>query len=219
MWGSDQGEGFRIPIERVREILANPPLSKYGKPFNFQKHQDQVLRVYKQEMYQQMLCHRGVFIVQINGMSIMEYKQMQKQCLKKGMQATRIRNAVFNHVIMSKAQTERDMGFLEPMKDMVAGPCCAVFTNVSDEENPNLVKDVMGILGLKGIRDKALLVGGRLDQMLLTTDSLKQVALMPTLKQLQTQLVGVLASPARETVNVIESNPKTLVKMLSFLQK
>lgn len=202
----------RVTGERAREIFENPPLSKYQKPFDLMRHEDQLRRVYKHELYLEILSKRSVFIFQINGLTTPEYRAMQRFCVSKGMMATRLRNSVFLHALAEYLKVSGEE--MEGMKWMVTGPCCAVFSDVDDVVNPRLVKDVVDVLKLKETKEKVLLMGGKMDKMFLTADLVHEVAAMPSLPQLRGELAMLLQSPAQQLTTSLERSQQQLVMSL-----
>lgn len=82
------------------------------------------------------------------------------------------------------------------------GPTCVLTTNVSDNEYPGLLKKVTNIL-IKN--KKLLLVGGKMDQTLLTQNDISKIIELPGLDQLRAELLGTIESPARQLLRTLES--------------
>jgi ribosomal protein L10 len=88
-----------------------------------------------------------------------------------------------------------------------------VYTNASDQEAPNMLKDFTKT-ALR-FKNKAMVAGAKYDGLVLSADALESLSKLPNLSQLQSQLVGLLSSPAQKLVHTLGFVPSRLGQVLS----
>ncbi|KAI8065480.1 hypothetical protein BC940DRAFT_304212 [Gongronella butleri] len=154
-------------------------------------------RTYLFEKYNALIKeNRAVFIFQHNNLSVQEFTQLRQEMSQvAGPSAlTVIRSGVFGSVLRSTEYAN-----LEPL---VSGPTCVLTTNADDAEYPELLKSVTNVL-LKN--KKMLLLGGKLDQTLLTQADVTKIIELPGIDQLRAELLGTIEAPARKLLRTLES--------------
>lgn len=151
--------------------------------------------------------NRAVFIFQHNNLTVKEFTQLRQEIgqLAGGSNSklTVLRSGVFGAAL-------RDTKFanLEPL---VSGPTCALSTNVDDTTYPDLMKKTVELLAKN---KKLLLLGGKLDNVLLTQSDVLKVVDLPSLDQLRAQVVGVIEAPARKLLGTLEQPASELSSVL-----
>ncbi|CAG8767407.1 7374_t:CDS:1 [Cetraspora pellucida] len=117
-----------------------------------------------------------------------------------------IRGSVLNAVI-------RQSVIYQNLLPLIVGPTAIISSNVSEEENPKLVSDILKIINKQ---KKLLLMGGKLDSLLLNVEDIELMAKLPNKKQLQAETVGVLSAQAARIVEILSKNPQCLVRCLEM---
>jgi large subunit ribosomal protein L10 len=151
--------------------------------------------------------NRAVFIFQHNNLTVKEFTQL-RQVLGQlpggpSTKLTVLRSGVFSSVLR-----ETKFANLEPL---VSGPTCALATNVSDAEYPELMKKSVELLSKN---KKLLLLGGKLDNVLLNQADVLKVVDLPSIDQLRAQVVGVIEAPVRKLLGTLEQPAGELSSVL-----
>lgn len=151
--------------------------------------------------------NRVVFIFQHNNLTVKEFTQLRQELgqLAGGPLAklTVLRSGVFG-----AALRETKFCNLEPL---VNGPTCVLTTNVGDTEHPELLKKSVELLSKN---KKLLLLGGKLDNVLLTQADVLKVVELPSIEQLRAQVVGVIEAPVRKLLSTLEQPAGELSSVL-----
>ncbi|GAA5798197.1 hypothetical protein EDC94DRAFT_646469 [Helicostylum pulchrum] len=151
--------------------------------------------------------NRAVFIFQHNNLTVKEFTQLRQAIGNfeggANTKLTVLRSGVFGAVLR-----ETKFANLEPL---VSGPTCALTTNVADSEYPELMKKSVELLSKN---KKLLLLGGKLDSVLLTQSDVLKVVDLPSLDQLRAQVVGVIEAPARKLLGTLEQPASELSSVL-----
>ena len=97
---------------------------------------------------------------------------------------------------------------LPDMKDWLTGPTAIVVGG----NDPSGVAKALG----KFFKDKEKveLKGGALNNRLLNTDEIEQLAKLPGLDSLRAQLMGLLNTPAQKMVSILNAVPASVVNVL-----
>ncbi|OBZ81644.1 50S ribosomal protein L10, partial [Choanephora cucurbitarum] len=162
-------------------------------------------RVYLHSQYADIIDNsRAVFIFQHNNLTVKEFTQLRQQLGELGsIKLTVLRTGVF-----SSALRQTRYANLEPL---INGPTCVLSTNVADNEQPELMKKSIEFLSKN---KKLLLLGGKLDDVLLTQADVLKVVELPTIDQLRAQVVGVVEAPARKLLGALEQPASELHSVL-----
>ncbi|CAO3661875.1 unnamed protein product [Umbelopsis vinacea] len=91
------------------------------------------------------------------------------------------------------------------------GPTCVLSTNGSDAEHPTLIKDIVTIINKN---KKLMLIGGKMDETLLNLEGVEKVSSIAGITSVQSELLGVLQSPARQLLGLLDRRPQELVVAL-----
>ncbi|KAI8347660.1 hypothetical protein BD560DRAFT_410956 [Blakeslea trispora] len=162
-------------------------------------------RTYLHNQYADIIDNnRAVFLFQHNNLTVKEFTQLRQQLGDLGsIKLTVLRTGVF-----SSALRQTRYANLEPL---VNGPTCVLSTNVADDEQPELMKKSIEFLSKN---KKLLLLGGKLDDVLLTQADVLKVVELPSIEQLRAQVVGVMEAPARKLLGTLEQPASELHSVL-----
>ncbi|KAG2173329.1 hypothetical protein INT43_004703 [Umbelopsis isabellina] len=149
--------------------------------------------------------NRIALILQFNNLNVKELTAIRQELNQLSFPATLtiVRSGIFSSVL-------RDTRFAN-LDPIVTGPICVLHTNGSDVEHPTLVKDVVGILNKN---KKLLLIGGKMDETLLNFEDIEKVRNIAGISSVQSELLGVLQSPARQLLSLLDRRPQELVMAL-----
>ncbi|KAI7897184.1 uncharacterized protein EV154DRAFT_541141 [Mucor mucedo] len=151
--------------------------------------------------------NRAVFIFQHNNLTVKEFTQLRQELgqLAGGSESKLrvLRSGVFGAVLR-----ETKFANLEPL---VSGPTCALTTNVADNEHPELMKKAVELLSKN---KKLMLLGGKLDNVLLNQSDVLKVVDLPSIDQLRAQVVSVIEAPARKLLSTLEQPASELSSVL-----
>ncbi|CEP08636.1 hypothetical protein [Parasitella parasitica] len=189
-----------------RFVLTTPCVRSYATEKKAPVHPPRRSFLYSQ--YNNIIeNNRVVFIFQHNNLTVKEFTQIRQQLgeLEGGplSKFTVLKSSVF-----SAALRETRFSNLEPL---VSGPTCVLSINVADAEHPDLLKKSVELLAKN---KKMLLLGGKLDNVLLTQADVLKVVELPSLEQLRAQVVGVIEAPARKLLGTLEQPSKELHSVL-----
>ncbi|RIB24126.1 hypothetical protein C2G38_1927866, partial [Gigaspora rosea] len=143
--------------------------------------------------YEQLHFNRLFFIVQHNNLNVQEQIIIRRDLKYLGADMTMIRGSVLNAVI-------RQSVIYQNLAPLIVGPVAMISSNVSEENNPKLVSDILNIINKQ---KKLLLIGGKLDSSLLNLEDIERMAKLPNKKQLQTEIVGLLSAPAARIIEIL----------------
>ncbi|KAF9969525.1 hypothetical protein BGZ73_008098 [Actinomortierella ambigua] len=178
-------------------------LTNYGKEFRPQK-------VYLHHTYTQLLNNSRIMLIcQHNNMSVPELIQLRTDLAKAGGEMKVLRLGIF-----SAALRETRFANLEPL---ITGPTCLIHCNVTPEQE-EAAMHAKQPLGLKGIRqviekhNKMILLGGSVDDALLSVEDMAKVVDMPGIQTMRSQVVGLLSQAAGgRLVQLLQMNQQMLV--------
>ncbi|CAO3649016.1 unnamed protein product [Cunninghamella blakesleeana] len=154
-------------------------------------------RTYLYQQYESLIKeNRVLFVFQHNNLSVKEFTQLRQElgAAEGPSKLTVLRTGIFGSVLRST-----EFANLEPL---VEGPACVLTTNANDNEYPGLLKKVTNILTKN---KKLLLVGGKMDQTLLTQNDITKIIELPGLDHLRAELLGTIESPVRQLLRTLES--------------
>ncbi|KAG0236860.1 hypothetical protein BGW41_000331 [Actinomortierella wolfii] len=178
-------------------------LTNYGKEFRPEK-------VFLHHTYTQLLNNSRIMLIcQHNNMTVPELIQLRTDLAKAGGQMKVLRLGVF-----SAALRETRFANMEPL---ISGPTCLIHCNITPEEEEAAANSKQPI-GLKGIRqviekhNKMVLLGGSVDDTLLSVEDMAKVVDMPGIQTLRSQIVGLLSQAAGgRLVQLLQMNQQMLV--------
>ncbi|KAI8909753.1 hypothetical protein EDD86DRAFT_144958 [Gorgonomyces haynaldii] len=190
----------QLPDDKLPLILENVKKSVRGHPVP-------IKNTYWYNVYRNILeNNRSLFIIQNNNLKAQQMQTIKATLKSKDWGLLQVHNRMF------KAAVRDQFGKSEKSKlqVMTVGSCLLAFNNASDELRPTLLKD----LGDAVKKTDLDLMGGSLDNMLLTRDLYEQVLAMPPLSVQRQMLLGLLESPARGLIGLLGTNPSLLVGLL-----
>ncbi|KAF9579024.1 hypothetical protein BGW38_004899 [Lunasporangiospora selenospora] len=181
-------------------------LTLYGKDFHPRK-------VFLHNAYTDLLNkNRVLLICQHNNMSVPELIQLRTNLKAAGADMTVVRLGIF-----SAALRETRYANLAPL---VSGPTSVISCNISPEEEEEMAFSKQPV-GLKGIRqvveknNKMILLGGKVDDSLVSVADMAKLVDMPGIKTLRSQVAGLLSQAAGgRLVQLLSMNPTLLVMNL-----
>ncbi|ORZ18592.1 hypothetical protein BCR42DRAFT_411213 [Absidia repens] len=154
-------------------------------------------RTYLHQQYESLVKDNRVFFVfQHNNLTVKEFTQLRQDLMTANgpSKLTVLRAGVMGAVLRST-----EFANLEPL---VSGPSCVLTTNAADAEYPQLLKAVTDILTKN---KKMVLLGGKMDQTLLTQQDVTKIVQLPGLDHVRAELLGTLESPARQLLRTLEA--------------
>lgn len=95
------------------------------------------------------------------------------------------------------------------LQPLLTGPSCVLYSNVDD--STDVLKKSVELLSKN---KKLLLLGGKLDDILLTQSDVLKVVDLPSLDQLRAQVVGVIEAPARKLISTLSQPANELHSVL-----
>ncbi|KAG0351474.1 hypothetical protein BGZ54_003235, partial [Gamsiella multidivaricata] len=190
----------------VTVAAAGKRLTNYGKEFRPQK-------TFLHHTYSNILeLNRIMLICQHNNMSVPELIQLRTELAAAGAEMTVIRLGIF-----SAALRETRYANLAPL---INGPTCVISCNVSpeDEEAQSNAKNPRGLIGIRKIvekHSKMILLGGKVDDALVSVEDMRKMVEMPGIQTLRSQVVGLLSQAGGgRLVQLLNMNPTLLVMNL-----
>ncbi|GAN08237.1 50S ribosomal protein L10 [Mucor ambiguus] len=195
------------PVNATRLGLATPCLRTYATEKKAAVHPPR--RTFLHNKYSDIIeNNRVVFIFQHNNLTVKEFTHIRQQLGELPGGSALPKLTVLKSGVFSAALRETKFANLEPL---VSGPTCVLSTNVADAENPDLLKKSVELLAKN---KKMLLLGGKLDNVLLTQADVLKVVELPPLDQLRAQVVGVIEAPARKLLGTLEQPANELHSVL-----
>ncbi|PVU99299.1 hypothetical protein BB559_000321 [Furculomyces boomerangus] len=209
-----------INFQNNQLIRSKPKLSvtKYNKPFSNRK---QALFAKYEDAF---ATSPGVLLVQFINISADEWTSLRQtlrlECHGADAMVLHggIATAVVRHTKLSK------------MRYLFKGPVFAVYWNndaKSDQyTNPQgiapgefqLKKHVTDAIKVISKNSNLFLLGGCLEDSLLTPSMVKEYTKLPDISTLQSQIVGILQTPSRKLVSTLDATPSRLVSLLKQIQ-
>ncbi|KAI8582607.1 hypothetical protein K450DRAFT_226078 [Umbelopsis ramanniana AG] len=163
-------------------------------------------RTFLHNKYKTILAdNRIALIMQFNNLNVKELTALRQELNQLGSSTTLtvVRSGIFASVLR-----ETRFANLDPL---VMGPTCVLHTNGSDAEHPTLIKDIVTLLNKN---KKLMLIGGKVDETLLNFEGVEKVSSIAGISSLQSELLGVLQSPARQVLSILDRRPQELVMAL-----
>ncbi|HLU82327.1 MAG TPA: 50S ribosomal protein L10 [Trueperaceae bacterium] len=143
------------------------------------------------------------FLVDYQGLSAGEFGSLRAKVRAAGGRILVAKNTLINVVLKEQG--------VEEFTDTLQGPTALVL--IGEE----LVAPIKAITDFAKDHPKDLpkSKGGRLEGNKLGEDALTRIAKLPSKKQLQSQLVGVLTAPMQQLIGVLSSPPQKLVTVIN----
>ncbi|KAF9200436.1 hypothetical protein BGZ49_009345 [Haplosporangium sp. Z 27] len=145
-------------------------------------------------------------------MSVPELIQLRTELGAAGAEMTVIRLGIF-----SAALRETRYANLAPL---ISGPTCVISCDISPEEEEALSsgKTPKGLGGIRKVvekHNKMILLGGKVDDSLVSVEDMKKMVEMPGIQTLRSQVVGLLSQAGGgRLVQLLNMNPTLLVMNL-----
>lgn len=136
------------------------------------------------EIESQLKDNAGVFVVNYNGLTVLQAQELRAQLRESGAQMKVYKNNLVRLALKNQKQPEID--------ELLVGPCAYVFYENEPVEAAKALKEFSkkseGVLEIKG---------GISEGSAVTADDVKAIAELPTKDQLLGQLAGLLSGFAR----------------------
>ncbi|KAF9096666.1 hypothetical protein BGX23_010726 [Mortierella sp. AD031] len=181
-------------------------LTNYGKEFRPQK-------TFLHHTYSNILNNNRIMLIcQHNNMSVPELIQLRTDLSAAGAEMKVIRLGIF-----AAALRETRYANLEPL---INGPTCVISCNISpeEEETHSTAKVPQGLAGIRRVVEKnrkMILLGGKVDDALVSVDDMAKMVEMPGIQTLRSQVVGLLSQAGGgRLVQLLGMNPTLLVMNL-----
>ncbi|KAG9061969.1 hypothetical protein KI688_006686 [Linnemannia hyalina] len=191
---------------KAAAVDSGKKLTNYGKDFRPQK-------TFLHHAYSSILNNNRIMLIcQHNNMSVPELIQLRTELAAAGAEMKVIRLGIF-----AAALRETRYANLEPL---INGPTCVISCNVSpeDEEAQSSAKVPKGLTGIRKIVEKnrkMILLGGKVDDSLVSVDDMAKMVEMPGIQTLRSQVVGLLSQAGGgRLVQLLGMNPTLLVMNL-----
>ncbi|KAF9951442.1 hypothetical protein BGZ65_005952, partial [Modicella reniformis] len=202
----------KVPVPKnkaaVAATAAGKQLTNYGKAFRPRK-------VFLHHAYTNILnSNRILLICQHNNLSVEESIKLRRDLTAAGAEMTVVRLGIF-----SAALRETRYANLAPL---VNGPTAIISCDISPEEEEEEAQSFAKVpKGLSGIRrvvekhNKMILLGGKVDDALVSVEDMKKLVEMPGIQTLRSQVAGLLSQAGGgRLVQVLRMNPTLLVMNL-----
>ena len=186
----------KLTQEQERFALENVKRSVRGNPVDTR-------RTFWFNSYLNILKARYLFVIQNNNIPASSYQALRKELLKKNIECLQVRNSVFGAACKTQGKGN--------MRNLFQGQTLVWFSNATDAENPNIIKDVATAIKK---HNHLLLVGADLEGMLITAQNFDQVVKLPSKQQLYGELLGVLSHPGGTIARILEQNQQSLTTTL-----
>ncbi|KAG0340704.1 hypothetical protein BG004_006302 [Podila humilis] len=196
---------------KIRAAKATTPaeakkLTNYGKEFRPQK-------TFLHHIYSNILAQNRIMLIcQHNNMSVPELIRLRTDLSAAGAEMKVIRLGIF-----SAALRETRYANLAPL---VNGPTCVISCNISpeDEEQKSTPKTPLGLAGIRKVIEKhrkMILLGGKVDDALVSVEDMEKMSDMPGIQTMRSQIVGLLSQAGGgRLVQLLGMNPTLLVMNL-----
>ncbi|KAI9280460.1 hypothetical protein BY458DRAFT_451245 [Sporodiniella umbellata] len=160
-------------------------------------------RTYLYNQYNDLIKNnRAVFVFQHNNLTVKEFTQIRQDMNTLGSSEASL--TVLRPSVFSAALRTTKFLNLEPL---LSGPTCVLTTNGDGE----IMKKSVELLAKN---KKLLLLGGKLDDVLLTQADVLKVVNLPSLDQIRAEVVGVVEAPARKLISTLSQPGNELHSVL-----
>lgn len=150
----------------------------------------------------------GFAVVSTNGLPVSRIQSLRRKIRDAGGQYE-----VAKNTLITKALEQS--GWVVP-SDVLAGQTAIVF---GKDNFPGVAKALLAFLETEKIEeDKLKVVGGVMGKSVLNADGVKDVSNLPTLPELQAQLIGLIAAPATSLVSVLQAATGGMVNFVQALE-
>ncbi|KAI9023281.1 hypothetical protein DFJ74DRAFT_706155 [Hyaloraphidium curvatum] len=193
----------RISSERAQQLLATPRLNRSSRPFPTDK-------VFKYEVYSELLANREVFLVQRMNMGIRDWAAFRASCEKDSFRAQVVQTKIFRALLRDEAKAGRpELVELEPF---LYGSIAAVAASPGPEQ---VGESLVRLLKILNADRKALLLGGKIDSGVYSTDEILRISKLPPIADMRAELLGVLEQPARKLLELLGTQQGQVVALLN----
>lgn len=159
-------------------------------------------------LYNELLeVSSGFAIVSTRGLAVNKIEALRRKIKEAGGQY-----AVTKNTLITKALEQS--GWVVPA-DLLQGQTAIVF---GKDNFPGVAKALLAFIEAEKLEeDKMKVVGGVMGHDILNTDGVTAVSNLPTLPELQAQIIGLIVQPAVNLVSILEAADAGVVNVLQAL--
>ena len=187
-------------MARATKALQNAKKSIKGNPVPIRK-------TFLFEVYKDIVPTRAIFVLQNNNLSSSALQDLKREFKKSGFSVLVVKNSIFGAAAL---QVEPS---LKEFRNLLVGPSVVVYSNATDHEAPTLLQDFNKVASK--FKARVMVAGAKYDGLMLSSDTLEAVIKLPNISLLQSQLIGILSSPAQKLVHTLTNTPSRLGQILS----
>lgn len=158
-------------------------------------------KTYWYHVYSHILRNnRYLFVLQNNNITAASLKSLKNDLKKSKLESLTVRNSIFR-------AAAKQIG-LTKLGNLFQGQTMILFTDIDNNENPNLIKQVAHLS--EKYKNNLLLVGGNVEGMIITLDTFKEIKELPSKVQLLGELLSVIGNPANSIALSLSQTPQLL---------
>ena len=146
-----------------------------------------------------------LYLADYTGISVLETAELRDALVKQDAEFHVVKNSAF------KVAAERCQ--LPDFGDALNGPTAIIIGG----KNPSGV--AKALLDFHEKKDKIVIKAGLLGDKQLSTEEITTLSKLPSLEALHAQLLGLLNTPAQQTVRVLNAVPQDLLNLLAAKQR
>ena len=146
-----------------------------------------------------------LYLADYTGISVLETAELRSALIKEDAEFHVVKNSAFK--VAAKRHELPDFG------DALNGPTAIVVGG----NNPSGV--AKALLAFKEKKDKIEIKFGLLGDRQLTPEEIAELSKLPSLEALRGQLLGLLNTPAQQTVRVLNAVPQNLLNVLAAKER
>ena len=105
----------------------------------------------------------------------------------------------------------------QELRNLFQGPTLVIFSSALDSQAPDLIKNAANIL--KKQQASTLLVGGFMDDFILSAQKFDEIKALPPKAQILGELLGLIQYPASAIAQILSQTPQVLAASLEQYQK
>jgi ribosomal protein L10 len=191
-----------VTPERAKQLIANPPKNSFGRPYPPSK-------VFKHEVYSEILANPSVFLVQKMNMRIPDWVKFREACEKHEFRANVVQGKIFRALLRDVAKEQPQILELEPF-------LMGSIATVSAASDPERVGETLiKLLKILNTEKKAILLGGKVENAVYSTDEILRISKLPPLADMRGELVAILEQPTRRLLELLGRQQGQVVSLLS----
>lgn len=148
---------------------------------------------------------KALFLTEYGGMSVKDIQKLREKIREADGQFLVTKNTLLKYALQDSGRPEPD----ELLKGQLA-------TSFVLGETPTLAK---ALVDYAKDDDNLNIIGGIMDQEILSADQIKALADLPSLDQLRAQILGLIGTPAQNIASVLASSVRQVVNVVDAYAK